>query len=70
MYWFSRFMRHLLFQIGTDIVRNPEKYAFYARRASAEAQCAARNAKEKAKQKYQKWKEHKDETQEKPPQSD
>lgn len=43
----SKLVRHLLFTLTADIVRNPEKYSYHAKRAYSSAVCKARNAKEK-----------------------
>lgn len=58
MYWITRFFRHLLFCFGADAIKNPEKYAHYARQAkrktkqatdrlSTQAKCTLNNLKEK-----------------------
>ena len=48
MYWATRFFKHLLFCFGADAVKNPEKYAHYARKGKQKAQDTAEKVKAQA----------------------
>jgi hypothetical protein len=52
----AQLMRHLMFTMVADVVRNPEKYRYHAWKAAQRADYEMDKVKQKAKEKYEDFK--------------